>query len=108
MESWSDQVLNRMKRRYCVGDYTLAIPGILDACPEPFIKNQVMGETEGDFPEPQEVLRVGLFDSTDASAFTRLPKSKAWDMPYWIPDEIIARRYRDLHLISVVRFSIKW
>jgi tRNA A37 methylthiotransferase MiaB len=111
MESGSNRVLDRMNRRYCVEDYLEAIKEIRAAWPRIFIKNQVMvgfpGETQEDFNRTKQVLKRGLFDYTDVCAFTRRPKTKAWDLPDQVPDEVIAKRYRDLRFMSFVQLPLK-
>jgi len=111
MESGSNRILDLMNRRYHVEDYLEAIEKIRKAWPGIFIKNQVMvgfpGETQEDFNKTRQILKLGLFDYTDVCAFTRRPKTRAWNLSDQVPDEIIARRYRNLRFMSFVQLPLK-
>lgn len=106
LESGSNRILEHMNRKYRAEDYVEAIQRIREAWPGIFIKNQVMvgfpGETQQDFDKTKQILKLGLFDYTDVCAFTRRPRTRAWDLSDRLPDEIIAKRYRDLRFISFI------
>ena len=111
VESGSNRILERMNRGYRVEDYVEAIRKIRKAWPRIFIKNQIMvgfpGETNADFNKTEELLKLGLFDYTDVCAFTKRPKTKAWNLPDQVLDKIIAKRYRRLRFKSFVHLPLK-
>ena len=111
VESGSNRILDRMNRGYCVEDYVKAIRKINNAYPPIFIKTQFMvgfpGETDEDFCKSRDLFKIGLFDYAEVYAYTKRPKTKAWDLPDEVPDKIITKRYRRLLFKSLFQLPLQ-
>ena len=110
IESGSDQILEKMNRKHRAEDFIAAVTKIRRACPEIFIKTQIMvgfpGETEEDFRKSKELFRLGLFNYFEIYAYTPRPGTRAANLPNHVPKKIITQRYKKLLWKSFVgKFS---
>jgi len=100
IESGSDQILEKMDRRYNAEDFIAAATKIRRTCPKISIKTQILvgfpGETENDFRKSEELFRLGLFDYVEVYAYTDRQGTRAANLPNHVPKEVITQRYRKL------------
>ncbi len=96
LQSGSDAVLKRMKRRYSVADYRSAVKLIRDVVPEAAITTDVIvgfpGETNAEFRETFDFCREMQFAHIHVFPFSPRPGTAAADMPQQIPDALKKER----------------
>ena len=111
VESGSNRILDRMNRGYHIEDYVEAVRKIRNAYPPILMKTQIMvgfpGETNEDFRKSRDLFKLGLFEYVDVYAYTKRPRTKAWDLPDEVPDKIITKRYRKLLFKSFFQLPLK-
>ena len=113
VESGSNRILDRMNRGYHIEEFVEAMRKIRKSYPAIFIKTQIMvgfpGETHEDFCRSRELFKTGLFDYVEVYAYTKRPKTQAWDLANEVPDEIITQRYKKLLLKSFFQLPLgRW
>jgi len=100
LQSGSDTVLKRMKRRYTTEDYRKAVNVIRDWLPEAAITTDVItgfpGETDAEFQETLKFCREMRFARIHVFPFSPRPGTAAATMPGQIPAAVKRERSRQM------------
>jgi len=109
LQSGSDAVLKRMKRRYTAADYQRAVELIREALPGVAITTDVIvgfpGETEAEFEESYNFARQMRFARIHVFSYSLRPGTRAADMPQQVDDK--ARRERSRRMLALGRACIR-
>jgi threonylcarbamoyladenosine tRNA methylthiotransferase MtaB len=96
LQSGSDTVLKRMKRRYAAADYVKAVGLIRGTVPESAITTDVIvgfpGETEAEFKDTVALCRLVKFARIHVFPFSPRPGTLAATMPEQVPDSVKKER----------------
>lgn len=96
-----DEVLRRMNRRDTAGKITETLRRLRDRIPDIIIRTTVLvgfpGETEEQFETLKENLRKWRFDRLGCFSFSPEEGTKAYDMDDQIPEEVKARRNKEIY-----------
>jgi len=107
LQSGSDAVLSRMKRRYATGDYQQAVALIRDSLPEAAITTDVIvgfpGETEAEFAESYNFCRRMRFARIHVFAYSPRQETEASHLPGQIGDQI--KQPRSQKMLALARES---
>jgi threonylcarbamoyladenosine tRNA methylthiotransferase MtaB len=100
LQSGSDAVLERMKRRYSVSDYKRAVELIREAVPEAAITTDVIvgfpGETEAEFQESYNLAEQMEFARIHVFTYSPRPGTQAAAMPDQVGDKTKRERSRQM------------
>ncbi len=92
LQSGSDSVLQRMKRRYTSTDYQRAVASIRKAMPDVAMTTDVIagfpGETEAEFEESHDFCRQTGFARIHVFPYSRRPGTEAAEMPNQVSDRV--------------------
>ncbi len=104
LQSGSDAVLRRMKRRYSMADYKKAVSLIRDRIPDATITTDVImgfpGETEGEFQESYNFCRETSFARIHVFSYSRRPGTEADKMPNQIEARVKKARSQKMLTLS--------
>ena len=107
LQSGSDSVLGRMKRRYSVADYERAVSLIRDAVPEVAITTDVVvgfpGETETEFRESYEFCRRMEFARIHVFPYSPRPGTEAARMRPQVAAKV--KKQRSQQMLSLAKES---
>jgi threonylcarbamoyladenosine tRNA methylthiotransferase MtaB len=107
LQSGSDAVLGRMKRRYTVAYYRRALDLIRSQVPDVAITTDVIigfpGETDVEFRETLEFCRSMQFARLHVFPFSPRPGTAAATMPHRIPGDI--KKMRNQQMLALARES---
>ncbi|MFC1977592.1 tRNA (N(6)-L-threonylcarbamoyladenosine(37)-C(2))-methylthiotransferase MtaB [Chloroflexota bacterium] len=96
LQSGSDAVLKRMKRRYCVSDYQEAVSLIRATVPRAAITTDIIvgfpGETEQEFEESYELCRQLQFARIHVFSYSRRSGTEAARLPHQISAQVKKER----------------
>jgi len=96
LQSGSDSVLQRMKRRYTLTDYQRAVTSIRKAVPDVAVTTDVIsgfpGETEAEFEESYDFCRQVDFTRIHVFPYSRRPGTEAAEMPDQVSEKIKRER----------------
>ena len=96
LQSGSDSVLQRMKRRYTSADYQRAVTSIRKAVPDVAVTTDVIsgfpGETETEFEESYDFCRQVDFTRIHVFPYSRRPGTEAAEMPDQVSDRVKKER----------------
>jgi len=96
LQSGSDAVLGRMKRRYTTADYQRAVSLIREAVPEVAITTDVIigfpGETEVEFQESFNLCRQMAFARIHVFPYSPRRETEAAQMPRQVADKVKKQR----------------
>jgi len=100
LQSGSDSVLQRMKRRYTTAEYERAVTMIREALPDAAITTDVIvgfpGETEAEFEESHDFCRQIGFARIHVFPYSRRPGTEAAGMPDQVSDSMKRERTRKM------------
>ena len=100
LQSGSDSVLRRMKRRYTLADYGRAVTLIRKAVPDAAITTDVIagfpGETEAEFEESYDSYRQTGFARIHVFPYSRRPGTEAAEMPGQVSDRVKRGRVQQM------------
>jgi threonylcarbamoyladenosine tRNA methylthiotransferase MtaB len=109
LQSGSDSVLKRMKRRYSITDYRKAVELIRGIVPDAAITTDVIvgfpGETDAEFQETLKFCREMQFARIHVFPFSPRPGTAAAIMPDQISDA--AKKERSHQMLALSKESIK-
>jgi threonylcarbamoyladenosine tRNA methylthiotransferase MtaB len=109
LQSGSDAVLKRMKRRYSVADYQNAVKLIRDVVPDAAITTDVIvgfpGETDAEFKETLDFCREMQFARIHVFPFSPRPGTAAAAMPQQISDAL--KKERSNQMLALSKESVK-
>jgi len=109
LQSGSDGVLRRMKRRYCVDDYQRAVSLIRALVPDAAITTDVIvgfpGETEAEFEESYELCRELRFARTHVFQYSPRSDTEASILPQQVSDSV--KKQRSQEMLALARESAK-
>ena len=98
LQSGSDSVLRRMQRRYNTRQYLEAVHNIRNVFPFAAITTDILtgfpGETEDEFRETEEMIRLVGFARIHVFPYSPRPNTKAAEMPDQLPDAVRQHRAR--------------
>jgi len=107
LQSGSDAVLSRMKRRYTVGDYQQAVASIRDTVPGAAITTDIIvgfpGETEAEFDESYQLCRQVGFARIHVFPYSPRRGTEAATMPDQIGDRV--KRERSQRMLALAKES---
>jgi threonylcarbamoyladenosine tRNA methylthiotransferase MtaB len=108
LQSGSDTVLGRMKRRYDTAGYRRAVGLIREAVPDVAITTDVIvgfpGETDKEYNETLQFCREMGFSRIHVFPFSPRPGTAAADMPEPVPAAV--KKARNQQMLSLARESI--
>jgi tRNA-2-methylthio-N6-dimethylallyladenosine synthase len=97
MQSGSDTVLKAMRRSYRRERYLGIIDRVRAAMPEAAITTDIIvgfpGETDQDFEETLQAVRLARFASAFTFQYSKRPGTPAAEMPHQVPKEVVRERY---------------
>jgi threonylcarbamoyladenosine tRNA methylthiotransferase MtaB len=100
LQSGSDAVLGRMKRRYNTADYRRTVAIIRESVPEAAITTDVItgfpAETEAEFRETLEFCRQMRFARIHVFPYSPRPGTAAAEMPQPVPEKVKKQRSRQM------------
>jgi threonylcarbamoyladenosine tRNA methylthiotransferase MtaB len=109
LQSGSDAVLNRMKRRYTASDYQQAVASIREAVPEAAITTDVIvgfpGETDEEFQESYNLAERMEFARIHVFTYSPRPGTQAATMPDQVGDK--AKRERSRQMLALARTCLR-
>jgi len=107
LQSGSDGVLNRMKRRYSVSDYQKAVSLIRSLVPEAAITTDIIvgfpGETSAEFEQSYQLCQQLEFARIHVFPFSPRPGTEAARMPQPVGDKV--KRERSQRMLALARES---
>jgi threonylcarbamoyladenosine tRNA methylthiotransferase MtaB len=107
LQSGSDAVLSRMKRRYTAADYQQAVALIRDRVPEVAITTDIIvgfpGETEAEFKESYQLCRRMEFARIHVFTYSPRQGTEAAIMPDQVEDKV--KRQRSQRMLALARGS---
>ncbi|MDD5337985.1 MAG: tRNA (N(6)-L-threonylcarbamoyladenosine(37)-C(2))-methylthiotransferase MtaB [Dehalococcoidales bacterium] len=105
LQSGSDAVLKRMKRRYTTSDYKKAVELIRSMVPDVAITTDVIvgfpGETDSEFKESLDFCRAMQFARIHVFPFSPRPGTAAATMPNPLPDSVKKERSNQMLALSM-------
>ncbi len=105
LQSGSDSVLRRMKRRYNIGDYEKALSLIRTVVPDAAITTDIIagfpGETKEEFRESYEFCRRIGFARIHVFPYSKRQETEAARMPNQVVDNV--RTQRNQNLLALAR-----
>jgi len=108
LQSGSDGVLKRMKRRYSTGDYQRAVDLIRQAVPGVAITTDVIvgfpSETEAEFEQSYNFCKQVQFARIHVFSYSPRPGTQAALMPRQVGDKV--KRERSRRMLALARASI--
>ena len=109
LQSGSDGVLKRMKRRYGVGDYEKAVSLIRNKLPEAAITTDIIvgfpGETEEEFAESYRFCRDTEFARIHVFPYSPRPGTEAANLPQRVGDKI--KKQRSQRMLALAEESAR-
>ena len=100
LQSGSDSVLQRMKRRYTSADYQRAVTSIRKAVPDAAITTDVIagfpGETDVEFEESYDFCRQTGFARIHVFPYSRRPGTEAAEMPNQVGGKVKKERVQKM------------
>jgi threonylcarbamoyladenosine tRNA methylthiotransferase MtaB len=109
LQSGSDTVLKRMKRRYTVADYRQAVALIRNSVPDVAITTDVIvgfpGETDAEFQESFEFCRQTQFARIHVFPFSPRPGTEAATMPRQVSAAV--KKERSKQMLALAKESAK-
>jgi tRNA-2-methylthio-N6-dimethylallyladenosine synthase len=97
MQSGSDTVLKAMRRSYRRERYLGIIAAVRHALPDAAITTDIIvgfpGETDADFEQTLDVVRVARFANAFTFQYSKRPGTPAAEMPGQIPKAVVQERY---------------
>jgi len=107
LQSGSDGVLGRMKRRYAAGDYQQAVALIRGMVPEAAITTDIIvgfpGETEAEFQESYQLCQQMKFARIHVFTYSPRQGTQAATMPNQVEDKV--KRQRSQHMLALAKES---
>jgi len=107
LQSGSDGVLSRMKRRYCVGDYQQAVALIRDMVPEAAITTDIIvgfpGETSAEFEQSYQLCRQLEFARIHVFPYSPRQGTEAARMSQPVGDKV--KKERSQRMLALARES---
>ncbi len=105
LQSGSDRILKLMNRNYRKQRYLDIIQGLKDRTPDIAITTDIIvgfpGETEEDFQETMEVVRLVDFDNSYSFVFSPRPGTAAVDLPDHVELDVKMERLQRLQNLQV-------
>jgi tRNA-2-methylthio-N6-dimethylallyladenosine synthase len=99
LQSGSDRILKRMNRGYTRDTYLSLVKAVREVVPDIALTTDIIvgfpGETEEDFSETLDILRLARFDNIYSFIYSKRRGTKAADMPQ-IPYPVKSERYTRL------------
>ena len=109
LQSGSDRVLQRMRRRYSVGDYQAAVSLIRSLVPEAALTTDVIvgfpGETEAEFGESYELCRQMKFARIHVFPYSLRQGTEAARLPQKVSDRL--KKERSRRMLALARESVR-
>ena len=100
VQSGSERMLQLMRRGYSAPEVTRSLSALRTAAPGLTLGTHVLvgfpGETDEDFEHTCRLLNVLQFDRVSIYIYSERPGTQAADLPGRVPDDVKARRVRDL------------
>jgi threonylcarbamoyladenosine tRNA methylthiotransferase MtaB len=107
LQSGSDSVLQRMKRRYSLDDYQRAVSLIREAVPGVAITTDVMvgfpGESDEEFEQSHRFCQEAGFANIHVFPFSPRPGTQAEKMPDQVGDQV--KKERTQRMLQLARYS---
>jgi tRNA-2-methylthio-N6-dimethylallyladenosine synthase len=104
LQSGSDDVLRRMRRSYRRDKYLGIIDRVRDAMPEAAITTDIIigfpGETDQDFEETLDVVKLARFANCFTFQYSKRPGTPAADMDDQVPPAVVRDRYERLLAVA--------
>jgi tRNA-2-methylthio-N6-dimethylallyladenosine synthase len=104
LQSGSNKVLQSMRRSYRRERYLGIIEKVRAAIPAAAITTDIIvgfpGESDDDFAQTLDLVREVKFSAAYTFQYSKRPGTPAATMPDQIPDEVMARRYNQLHKVQ--------
>jgi len=111
LQSGSDSVLSRMRRRYGAAEYLEVVDRLRGACPEISITTDIIvgypGETEAEFEQTMEVIRRARFNGAFSFKYSPRPGTTAALLPDDVPMAVKARRLEIVHE-AIAGLELEW
>jgi threonylcarbamoyladenosine tRNA methylthiotransferase MtaB len=109
LQSGSDAVLERMKRRYTTSEYQRAVDLIRQAVPGVAVTTDVIvgfpGETDAEFEQSYDFARQMDFARIHVFSYSPRPGTRAADMPRQVEDRV--KRERSRRMLALGRACIR-
>ncbi len=104
LQSGSDKVLQAMRRSYRRDRYLGILDKVRNAIPDAAITTDIIvgfpGESDEDFAQTIDLVKVAKFSAAYTFQYSKRPGTPAATMPDQINDEVMAQRYNQLHQVQ--------
>ena len=104
LQSGSDKVLQAMRRSYRSDRYLGILEKVRSAIPDAAITTDIIvgfpGESDEDFAQTIDLVKVAKFSAAYTFQYSKRPGTPAATMPDQINDEVMAQRYNQLHQVQ--------
>jgi tRNA-2-methylthio-N6-dimethylallyladenosine synthase len=104
LQSGSDKVLQAMRRSYRSDRYLGILEKVRSAIPDAAITTDIIvgfpGESDEDFAQTIDLVKVAKFSAAYTFQYSKRPGTPAATMPDQINDEVMAERYNQLHQVQ--------
>ena len=109
LQSGSNEVLSRMKRRYSVGDYRRSVSLIHDLAPEAAITTDIIvgfpGETDEEFEKSYNLCREMEFARIHIFPYSPRRETRAAQMPQTVKDTV--KKQRSQQMLALAKKSAR-
>jgi threonylcarbamoyladenosine tRNA methylthiotransferase MtaB len=109
LQSGSDGVLNRMRRRYSISDYQRAVSLIRALVPEVALTTDIIvgfpGETEAEFKESYDFCRQMQFARIHVFPYSPRQETEAAHMPHKVSDRV--KKERSQKMLALAKKSVQ-
>jgi len=104
VQSGSDHVLKRMKRRYTSQDYLDKVAGLREVCPDISITSDIIvgfpGETEDDFKKTIDLMEKVRFDGLFSFKYSEREGTEAVKFDDKVKEDVKKRRLREVQSLQ--------
>ena len=105
LQSGSSRILKQMNRRYTKEQYLALVEKLREAIPDLSLTTDIIvgfpGETEEDFQETMDVVRLAQYDTAFTFIYSKRTGTPAAAMENQVPDEVVKDRFS--RLLSLVQ-----
>jgi tRNA A37 methylthiotransferase MiaB len=112
LQSGSDRILRLMNRQYTREQYLETSRAILEKDPHISLRTDIMsgfpGETENDFKETMEIIRLVPFETINLVTCDDRPDAPSARLPEKVPQKIAQRRLRQFRLVFRLQLLRRW
>lgn len=104
VQSGANRILQQMNRGYTREDYLEKVAALRQACPNIALTTDLIvgfpGETEADFCQTLDLMRVAGFDQAFSFKYSPRPQTRAATFPHQVPEDVKTERLTQLQALQ--------